>query len=163
MGMTLDPTLERLLNDLGFTWPMVDEMELFDLGGAWCELGGDAAAAQQQLTGAAGQLLSVNMSDALETFRQKFDDSEAPAAVLADAVTGVQLVGGALLACGGIVLALKIATIVNLVVLAVQIAQAIATAPVTFGASLLEIPVFKEIMNRVIGALINEAAVAIMA
>ena len=29
MGMTLPGTLERLLNDLGFTWPEVDEQDLF--------------------------------------------------------------------------------------------------------------------------------------
>jgi hypothetical protein len=163
MGMTLDPTLERLLNDLGFTWPMVDETELFDLGSAWLAFGGDVGAVHQGVRGAADDLLSVNVSEALEAFRAKFDDGEAPAAVLAQATAGVQFVGGALFACGGIVLALKINTIVNLIILAVQIAQAIATAPVTFGASLAEIPVFKAIMSRIINAIINEAVVAILA
>lgn len=38
-----------------------------------------------------------------------------------------------------------------------------ATAAPTFGASLLEIPVFKELTSRIIGLIVNEAINAIMA
>jgi hypothetical protein len=33
--MTLPGELERLLNDLGFNWPEIDEQRLFELGGSW--------------------------------------------------------------------------------------------------------------------------------
>jgi hypothetical protein len=40
MGMTLPDELERLLNDLGFNWPEIDEQRLFELG---CSYGCQAA------------------------------------------------------------------------------------------------------------------------
>jgi hypothetical protein len=82
--------------------------------------------------------------------------------VLSDASTGVELGGAALLLCAGIVLGLKINTIINLTILAFEIASAIAEAVPTFGASLAEIPVFREITKRIINAIINEAINAIM-
>ena len=42
-------------------------------------------------------------------------------------------------------------------ILSREIVEAIATSEITFGASLLEIPVFKKIADMVINALINEA------
>jgi hypothetical protein len=51
---------------------------------------------------------------------------------------------------------------VQLVMLAIEIFEALATAPETFGASLLEIPVFKEITGMIINAIINEAINALM-
>lgn len=42
-------------------------------------------------------------------------------------------------------------------VTAIEIVQAIATAPETFGASLLEVPVFKKITDMAINFIINEA------
>lgn len=162
MGLTLDPTLERILNDLGFEWPMVDETDLFNLGGDWMAFGSNVAQVYGESTGAAMDVLSRNHSDALERFRELFEAEDAPARVMQDAATGVQVVGGALFACAGIVLAVKIYTIINLIILAIQIAQAIATAFVTFGASLAEIPIFKIAMQKIIGAIINEACVAIL-
>lgn len=68
------------------------------------------------------------------------------------------MVGGAgLMICAAIVLALKIAVIVQLTLLAIQIAQAIATAGPTFGASLLEIPVFQTLTRTIVGNLMQEA------
>ncbi len=71
-------------------------------------------------------------------------------------------IGAGLMACAGIVLAVKIDVIVQLVSLAIEIIEATATAPVTFGASLLEIPVFKEITGLLINLLINLALNAVM-
>jgi hypothetical protein len=67
------------------------------------------------------------------------------------------MVGAGLMVCAGIVLALKINVIVQLTMLVIEIAQAIATAVVTFGASLLEIPLFKEITQLIIDQLLNMA------
>jgi hypothetical protein len=71
-------------------------------------------------------------------------------------VTAAVLTGTGLIICGAIVLALKIAVIVQLVVLAIEIAQAIATAAVTFGASLLEIPIFQQLARTIVGNLVQE-------
>ena len=151
MGITLPGELERLLNDLGFTWPEVDEQDLFTVGQS------------HQLTMTAAQkLMANNQADALNAFHDKFQSHNSPASVLGDATTGVEAVGAAMFACAGLVLGLKINTIVNLVILACEIAEAIATAVPTFGASLAEIPVFKEIAERIVNAIINEVIMAIL-
>ena len=106
--------------------------------------------------------LSATNSDALNAFHDKFRSHNSPVSVLGDATTGVEAVGAAMFACAGLVLGLKINTIVNLVILACEIAEAIATAVPTFGASLAEIPVFKEIAERIINAIINEVIMAIL-
>jgi hypothetical protein len=60
------------------------------------------------------------------------------------------------------VLALKINVIVQLTILLIEIIQAIATAAPTFGASLLEIPVFKKITDMAINLIISQAMEAIL-
>ena len=60
MGLTLPGELERLLNDLGFTWPEVDEQDLFSVGGEWCSFGSAVSNAHSTSTGASQQLLSRN-------------------------------------------------------------------------------------------------------
>lgn len=64
--------------------------------------------------------------------------------------------------CGGIVLAFKIAVIAQLVILAIQIAQAVATAAVTFGASLAQIPLFHQISRTIISNLLMEVTFQLM-
>lgn len=162
MGLDLPGPLETLLNDLGFTWPEVDEMELFSVGASWGQLGGQISGVQQMAQAAADQVSGYNQGEAIEAFKKKWSGDNAPAKVLSDASTGVELGGAALLLCAGVVLGLKINTIVNLTILACEIASALAEAIPTFGASLAEIPVFKEITNRIINAIINEAVNAIM-
>lgn len=66
-------------------------------------------------------------------------------------------VGAALLVCAMAVLALKINVIVQLTLLAIAIVQAIATAGPTLGASLLEIPIFKKLIDVAIDFLIGQA------
>jgi hypothetical protein len=160
--MTLPADLERILNDLGFTWPEVDETELASVGSAWVSLTGHLHSAANTAQNAIDQLATANQGPAMDAFLAQWSGHDAPAAVLNDTATGVAAGGAALLVCAAITLALKINTIINLVILAIEIAQAIATAAPTFGASLAEIPVFKVITQRIIGALINEAIMAIM-
>ena len=56
-----------------------------------------------------------------------------------------------------IVLVLKINAIIQLVFLAIAIAQAIAMAAATFGASLLQIPIVRQIVKEIIQYLIETA------
>ena len=76
--------------------------------------------------------------------------------MLGDGSTAATLVGTGMMIVSGIVLALKIQVIIQLVTLAIQIAQAIATAVVTFGASLAEIPIFQQISSKFVGMLIDQ-------
>lgn len=162
MGLDLPSELERLLNDLGFTWPEVDETELFTVGAAWTLLGGTLKGIQQSAQTAANQIPQQNQGPAVEAFVAKWSGDKAPAHVVGEVGTGAEVGGAAILMCAGLVLGLKINTIVNLAILLAEIVEAIATAVPTFGASLAEIPVFKEVAQRIIGAIINEAVTAIL-
>ena len=162
MGLTLPGELERLLNDLGFTWPEVDEEDLFSVGGEWCSFGNAVSAAHQTSTGAAQRLLSTNQSAGLDAFSSRMQHPDSPLSVLGQASTGVESVGAAMYCAAGLVLGLKVNTMINLVTLLCEIVSAIAEAAPTFGASLAEIPVFKEITNRIINAIVNEAVNAIL-
>lgn len=162
MGLDLPGPLERLLNDLGFTWPEVDEMDLFSTGSSWMQAGGTLNQLKSQADQTAQSVVSSNHGPAVDAFVQKYSGDNAPSAVLGEAAVGVQVGGGAILMCAGIVLALKINTIINLAILLAEIISAIAEAAVTFGASLAEIPIFKEITQRIIQAIINEAVTAIL-
>jgi len=77
--------------------------------------------------------------------------------VLAEGITAAQAIGATLIVCAAAVLALKINVIVQLTILAVEILEAVLTAPETFGASLLEIPVFKKLTDMAINFLISQA------
>jgi hypothetical protein len=162
VGLTLPGALETLLNDLGFTWPEVDEQQLFDVGSHWTGLGGTLSQISQDANMAAQQVGTTNQGDAVEAFFTKWAGQNAPARVVGDAANGVEMGGAAIMLCAGVVLALKVNTIANLAILAAEIAEAIATAVPTFGASLAEIPVFKEVTQRVINAAINEAVNALL-
>ncbi len=162
MGLMIPGELATLLNDLGYMWPETDEQSLFGMGSSWASFG---SGMRQPVTDAhahAQQVWSANQGQAIDAFKQAWNHQSAPHSNLLDGATGAMGIGAGLLACAGIVLALKINVIVQLVELAVEIVQAIATAPITFGASLLEIPVFKEITGLLINLLINVALNAIM-
>jgi len=161
MGIQIPGELSGLLNELGYLWPESDEERLFELAQAWIAFGAEADAAATDAT-AAVALLAGNDGSALEAFRGQWSDSDSAAAVLQDIGFGARAVGAALLVCALVVLALKINVIVQLTLLAISIAQAIATAAPTFGASLLEIPVFKKLVDIAIDFLIGQALEAIL-
>ncbi|WLS44499.1 hypothetical protein Q3V37_24395 [Micromonospora profundi] len=161
MGIQIPGELSGLLNELGYVWPESDEERLFELAQAWIAFGAEADAAATDAT-AAVALLAGNDGSALEAFRGQWSDSDSAAAVLQDLGFGARAVGAALLVCALVVLALKINVIVQLTLLAISIAQAIATAAPTFGASLLEIPVFKKLVDIAIDFLIGQALEAVL-
>jgi hypothetical protein len=156
-GMMLPPELSGLLNTLGFNWPESDEGKLFDLGGHWSALADRLGPAAAAADGHAQQALTANSGTAMDRFKEFWTDGEAPKQNLDDGATASSLVGVGLHVCAGVVVALKIAVVVQLAMLAVEIAQAIATAVPTFGASLLEIPIFKEITSLLLDQAIDLA------
>ncbi|QFG22478.1 hypothetical protein [Actinomadura sp. WMMB 499] len=162
MGLQLPGELISLLGMLGYTWPEADETKLFDLGSTWMEFSGKVRGVVSEADGAAQQALSANKGDDIEAFREAWGGEDSPKSVLEDAATGATLVGAAFFLCAGIVLALKINVIIQLIMLAIAIAQAIATAVVTFGASLAQIPIFKEIVRFAIEMLIDQAISALL-
>ncbi|MET8525587.1 hypothetical protein AB0I89_26795 [Micromonospora sp. NPDC049801] len=157
MGLQIPGELRSLLDILGYTWPASDEQKLFELGQAWCEFSSDVAEFIQQAETAAKAALSGNEGADIEAFRAWWGQQESPVDSLQSNGTGALVGGAGLMIAAAIVLALKIAVIVQLVLLAIQIAQAIATAGPTFGASLLEIPVFQTLTRTIVGNLMQEA------
>ncbi|WP_019632905.1 hypothetical protein [Actinomadura atramentaria] len=157
MGLQLPGELISLLGMLGYTWPEADETKLFQLGSTWMDFSGTVRSIASDIDGAAQRVPSSNQGDDIEAFQKAWSEDDAPASILGDAAMGATAVGAAFLICAGVVLALKIQVIVQLVMLAIEIAQAAATAVATFGASLAEIPIFKEITGMIIDELINQA------
>lgn len=162
MGLQLPGELIYLLGMLGYTWPEADEQALFQMGQSWMSFSGDLSGPVEQAHGHAQQVWSANTGAAVEAFEKAWNQPDSPRANLGDATLAATMVGAGLFVCAGIVLALKIQVIVQLVMLAIQIAQAIALAVPTFGASLAQIPIFKMITGILIDLLIGMALTAIL-
>ncbi|MFK3983457.1 hypothetical protein ACI2K4_24115 [Micromonospora sp. NPDC050397] len=161
MGLQLPDELVSLLGWLGFSWPEADEEKMFEVGQTWLDLAAGLPQPLATATDAAGTVLGHNAGDAVSGFREAWQAGDSPAANLASAIRGAQRSGIAMMLCAGIILALKINVILQLALLAIQIAQAVATAAVTAGASLLEIPIFRIISKLIIDELISMAVATI--
>ena len=162
MGMQLPGELVSVLSVLGFTWPTGDEEKLFELGQVWTRWADTLRGTTDSTTTHAKSVWEVNVSDTTAAFEQAWQSAQSPANNLNDAATTADLIGASLMVCAGIVLALKISVITQLVILAIQIAQAIATAVVTFGASLLEIPIFRAITKIILDQLLGVALTKVL-
>jgi hypothetical protein len=162
MGIRLPGALERLLNDLGYMWPEVDEDNLLRLGTTWTGFASTISAHAGAADGHAQAVWTGNQGQTIEAFRTAWQSAQAPSTNLKTAEQASIAAGVGLMAAAAIVLALKINVVIQLTMLLLEILEALATAPETFGASLLEIPVFKEITGMIINAIINEAIMALM-
>ncbi|MDR7276114.1 WXG100-like domain-containing protein [Catenuloplanes atrovinosus] len=156
MGLQLPGELISLLGILGFTWPEADETALLEMGQAWTAFSTTLDALAADAATAATTVWTQQSGGDIAAFQAWWGHEDSPAAALRDGVTAATVTGTGLMLCGMIVLGLKIAVIIQLTILAIQIAQAIATAAVTFGASLLEIPIFQALARTIISGLIDE-------
>jgi hypothetical protein len=161
-GLDLPGGLITLLNDLGYVWPDADEVRLVQVGQAWIDLQNALAPHLVAANAAAAGVWAANSGADIEAFRLAWRADGAGADTLAKDMSGVVVVGALIIACAAVVLTLKAWVIAQLVLLAAAVVDAVATAPLTFGASLLEIPVFKEIADRIINALIGKALQALL-
>jgi hypothetical protein len=156
VGLQLPAELISLLGMLGFNWPEADETKLFEMGQRWLAFSGTLQEIGGTSEAAASQVWMVNQGRDVTAFQDHWRGEDGPQPVLRDGSTAATLVGAGLMICGGIVLALKVNVIIQLAILAFQIAQAIATAVATLGASLAEIPIFKEITRFILDTLIDQ-------
>jgi hypothetical protein len=161
-GLTLPGGLVTFLNDLGYIWPDADEVRLTQLGQAWIDLQATLQGHLADADRAASAVWTHNTGKDIAAFQQFWSQPDGAVDTLATDVTGVAVVGAVILVAAAVVLALKIWVIAQLVILAIAVAQAIATAPLTFGASLLEIPVFKEIAGRILNLAISQAIAVLL-
>jgi hypothetical protein len=162
VGLQLPTELVPVLGVLGFTWPQADEEQLFHLAQRWMDLSGRLQGHVEQADADAQPVWWTNVGDTISSFRSVWTAADGPSQQLTMGATGAQIIGAGLMICAGVVLALKINVITQLVILAIQIAQAIATAAVTFGASLLEIPIFRAITKVLLDQLLGLAIDAVL-
>lgn len=80
------------------------------------------------------RVLAENEGLDIEAFLKRWNHENSAPKVTKDGGTAGMVIGAGLFVAAALVLALKINVIVQLVILAIEIAQAIATAAVTFGA-----------------------------
>ncbi len=157
MGLMLPGEMADLLNELGYIWPKSDETKLFELGQQWIDFSSKVDQIAKDADTSAALAWSANRGEAIEAFRRYWSADDAPSKSCHAGTNGSLAVGGALIVCAAVVLALKINVIVQVAILIAEIAEALTTAIPTFGASLLEIPVFKKLTDMVINLLISEA------
>lgn len=157
MAVMLPGEVSYLLNMLGFEWPEGNEDKVFEWAGDWSEFAGKIQRVVGEADGAARIALERNQGEAMTAFREAYQDLEGVQSVARDLALAGNITGACLVLVAGAIIALKIAFVVNLVSLAIQIASAVSAAAVTFGASLAWIPVAREICRRLITLAINLA------
>ncbi|GAB3401361.1 WXG100-like domain-containing protein [Flindersiella endophytica] len=161
-SLTIPGQLADLLNMLGYTWPKSKEGSMFELGQEWMDFGGKLKQIHGETVPHAETVTAENVGHDIEAFKKKWIEPDAGAKVVEDGGTGSMVVGGGLFVAAGLVLALKIATIVQLTILAIQIATAIASAVPTFGASLAWIPIAKTICSKALDLAIDQVINALL-
>ncbi|MEV0650573.1 hypothetical protein AB0I28_35495 [Phytomonospora sp. NPDC050363] len=157
MALMLPSELADLLGLLGYDWPASNEESLIEMGQAWMDLSGELDGVIAEANAAAGGVWDGNLGAEIDAFKGWWTGDDGPVSTLDNGATAALIGGAGMIICGVIVIALKIMVIVQLVILAVQIAIAVAEAAVTFGASLLQIPLFQQLARQVISNLMQEA------
>ncbi|WP_218125284.1 hypothetical protein [Glycomyces harbinensis] len=160
--MQLPSELRSFLSMIGYDWPESDEEKLLDLGTTWTDLADQITGSIDKLESAARTVIDNNVGADIDAFKSEWEDGESAVRNIQDIGEPSNIISIGLMIAAGVVLALKLQMIVQLVTLAIQIAQAIATAVVTFGASLLEIPIFKMITSMLVEQIINMAIEAVL-
>jgi len=154
--ITLPHELTEPLSWIGFVWPEADEDQLAADGQAWIEYGSKLRSHTEQANAAARQVWTDNYGESIDAFEQWWT-ADGPGKHLDGAATAVELIGGALIAMAGITVALKLGYIAQLVALAAEVAQAVATAFASFGATLAEVPGWIALTRTACRALLDKA------
>ncbi|GAA2674517.1 WXG100-like domain-containing protein [Actinoplanes palleronii] len=157
MTITLPAELTDALSWIGLEWPEADEDRLQADGQVWIDHGTRLRAHAVRSTATARQVWLDNEGASIEAFEQWWNGADGPGRHLQEAATAAELIGGALIAMAGVTLGLKVAFIAQLGALAFEVGQAIATAPVTAGATLAEIPVWVGLTRTACRKLLHEA------
>jgi hypothetical protein len=149
MGLQLPGELVTVLAMIGINWPEGDEEKLFGMGQTWVDFAGRLTTVSGGAQGAATKISEGHEGPTVEAFTKLWNEHGGTKNLDIASTAGTGF-GLGMFVYAGVVLVLKINAIVQLVILAFQIAQAIATAAVTFGGSLLEIPIFRQITKTII-------------
>lgn len=161
MGLQLPGPLASALGMIGIDWPEGDEEKLFKLGQAWLEFYGVMSKMSGEATDAAKSVYENHQGPTYEAFKKMWDEHGGTKNLNIAAAASMGF-GLGIFVFAAITLVLKINAAVQLVILVVQIAQAIATAAPTFGASLLQIPIFRQITKTIVQNLIMMAIMKVV-
>jgi len=157
MGMQLPSEVRQILSLCGFSWPEGDETKLLSLGQTWTGLSGQMDGHVQTANSAATAVWTGNKAETIDAFQTKWNGDASPVNRLNMGGTGADIVGAGLMVCAGIVLALKVNVIVQATLTLIAIAEAIAAAFVTFGATAALVVVLREALKRLLDWLLNQA------
>jgi hypothetical protein len=142
MGLQLPGWLTEPLGWIGLTWPDADEELLLQAGRDWIAFSGRLHAMAQASNSSAEDVWSRNEGTAVKAFETWWAGADGPGMRLAEDAIAAGMIGCALCLFAAVTLALKIAFVVQLTTLAIEVAQAIATAVASFGATTAEVPGF---------------------
>jgi hypothetical protein len=163
MDIQLPNGLATLLQDLGYNWPKSMATKLYHMGLSWLGFSDKVNQPVSEADSHASRVWSANKGEGIQKAYDAWNHPNAPHKNLVDAaMPGGQIIGAGLMICAAIVQVLKIHVIVQLVQLAIQIAQALGLAPATAGASLAAIAVAKKITSMLINLCISLAMNAVL-
>lgn len=162
MAVMLPAEVSGLLQLLGYEWPEGNEDRVMEMAAGWQSFA-TALDVQVDLGERAGQhVVAANEGPAIEAFGAAFDDLDTAGAVTRDLGAGSVTIGGCLYVMAGAIITLKVVVVIQLVLLAISIAQAIAAAVPTAGASLTLVPLMKIVTQLALNVAINLAVNAVM-
>ncbi|MFJ9418402.1 toxin glutamine deamidase domain-containing protein [Streptomyces sp. NPDC101227] len=150
--------VEWVLEMLGFNWPTADEDKLLECAQVWRQFAADVAG--HQATGAqlASNVLSANSGDSIEGFSKTWEKFSGGSGYFDDAQQAAEVIAFTFEAAAMLVIGMKIAVIVQLVILACEIAAAQAAAPFTLGLSEIGGAAATLATREVVKRLLREAA-----
>ncbi|GAA4991682.1 hypothetical protein [Actinopolymorpha pittospori] len=149
MGMQLPSELSTALGFIGIDWPTSDEEKIFGMGGSWLGFAGQLKTVAGDATQAVEKVSDGHRGPTVESFRKLWDEYGGTKNLDIASAAGMGFSVG-LFVYAAVVLVLKINAMIQLVILTIQVAQAIATAVVSMGTSLLQIPVFRQITKNIV-------------
>ncbi|MCO5996119.1 WXG100-like domain-containing protein [Actinoallomurus rhizosphaericola] len=161
-SLELPGWLETVLNDLGFWWPDQKEGGIYDIGQSYLNFSDHPRAHAQQADQHAQEVLSANRGQGITAFHESYQQDGGPSTNLHNASPSLVAAGAALMGVAAIVLVRKVVTTAQVASFVAEVASAVAEAVPTAGASLAEIPIFREITQRLINAAENESMNAIL-
>ncbi|MFF5479643.1 PE-PGRS family protein [Streptomyces sp. NPDC012935] len=138
MSLTLPGELVWVLDLLGYSWPEADEEALHQVAETWRAFGKELEEIQADGEGFARIVLAGSFGSAIEGFTKDwgaYTGANGEDRYIPDARTACEVIAFAFDAAAVAVLTAKLAVIVQLVALAIEIIAAQAAAPFTFGLS----------------------------
>lgn len=120
---------------LGFNWPHADEDKMMECAQVWRDFAAEIAEHQARGRTYASNVLGENSGDSIEGFSKAWEKLGGNSGYLNDAREAAEIIAFTFEAAAMLVLGMKVAVIVQLVILATEIIAAQAAAPFTLGLS----------------------------